>query len=205
MADLVDQLRARAERAEAELARLLEKPAAGVTLRDLLLEQAQEEPRRFIARTLELEAEIVELRTMLDEQRHALALERRMHALAERDLRARIDGAEVDPPPPMHAFEVFVRAGGHGWEATLDELVRIVDHVEHHGPCGCELVSGLGYVKIERRPEQTAQRYRAELDRWMAARRAPAAEPEDCRATGLARSDIDPDVVVLDEEDGDPA
>lgn len=91
------------------------------------------------------------------------------------------DAATEQPPPklrgaslaPKHAFELRLTIGAHAWPDVLVELERLAAHIAEHGPV-CNSAgggwSGNSSVDIEQRPEQTAEKYRAELAAWSEAR-----------------------------------
>lgn len=75
---------------------------------------------------------------------------------------------------PKHAFELKLTIGAHYWDDVLVRLDELATHIREHGPV-CNSASGgwMGNssVDIEQRPEQTPEKYRAELAAWSEARK----------------------------------
>lgn len=69
-----------------------------------------------------------------------------------------------DGPKKKYCLKLFV--DGHDWEGVLRNLEEFFYHVKEHGEL-CSLVSGgRGYIDIQINPEQTKEKYDAELDVW---------------------------------------
>lgn len=87
----------------------------------------------------------------------------------------------TDPPEtgegaalPSRRFELMIRISGDEWIDVIRDLEELALHIEQHGP-ECSSVSG-GYssghtVTVVERPEQTREKYHAELDAYLARRR----------------------------------
>lgn len=80
-----------------------------------------------------------------------------------------------EPQKPHRRFELEIHVGADDWETVLRELQRLTAHLEEHGPA-CDSVSG-GYdqgswVKIVERPDQTHDKYVAELEAYLASERS---------------------------------
>lgn len=104
--------------------------------------------------------------TFTSEDRSRMRLENRIRAL-EAQLSA--------DAKPSRRFEVTIRVSGDTWDGTLAEIDRLAEHVRDHGS-KCDQVSG-GYstgswVQITERPEMTHDRFVADLDAYLAARKA---------------------------------
>lgn len=75
------------------------------------------------------------------------------------------------PTAPKRRFELTINIAGDTWEAVLHDLRDVATHIEDHGQA-CTSISG-GYstghvVTVTERPEQTHEKYFAELDLYLA-------------------------------------
>lgn len=75
---------------------------------------------------------------------------------------------------PHRRYEIALVVHGDDWDAAIQQLRHMAEHVEEHGE-GCGMVSGGydsgGHVHIAHDPEQTHEGYIAELEAWREARR----------------------------------
>lgn len=79
---------------------------------------------------------------------------------------------------PHKRFTVIFKVEAHSWEDAAKYIQEFADHVVEHGS-GCQLVSSnRGWIKVTERPEQTEEKYDAELERWFQERKKPA--PNRC-------------------------
>ncbi len=81
--------------------------------------------------------------------------------------------SEVSPPRPQRCYTLSIEIGGDTWDDVIGQLRHLAEHIEDHGP-ECKSVGGSpssGHVlTITHRPEQTHEKYIAELDAYIAAR-----------------------------------
>lgn len=77
-----------------------------------------------------------------------------------------------DKPQRRWTLEIHVQ--GDEWERVMVEAERLARHVAEHGPA-CDLVSGgsdVGsWIRVQERPEQTHEKYIAELAAHLAEER----------------------------------
>ena len=71
--------------------------------------------------------------------------------------------------PPKHAFELTLTIGAHDWDELVGRLEDITRRLALHGPGATSIFSGGFILGVEARPEQTRERYRVELEKYLAA------------------------------------
>lgn len=80
---------------------------------------------------------------------------------------------------PERRWTVVLNVSGDEWPDVSRELARLAEHVQDHGP-ECNSASGSpsvgSYVQVTERPDMTHERYFAELETWLAAKRDKGTE-----------------------------
>jgi hypothetical protein len=76
---------------------------------------------------------------------------------------------------PRRRFTVEIEVSGDSWEHVQRGLQDLLPHIEDHGP-QCSSVSG-GYssghwIRVTENPEMTPQKYRAEVESYVAGLKA---------------------------------
>lgn len=73
---------------------------------------------------------------------------------------------------PHKRFTVIIKIDAHSWDEAARYVEEFADHIVAHGQ-SCALISShRGWLKVIERPEQTAEKYEAELEDWLQKRRA---------------------------------
>lgn len=84
-------------------------------------------------------------------------------------------GNARDLSTPQHRFELSLRIGADDWTRLARLLQEIENELASRPPAPFYVISGGGYwLHVEENPEQTPEKYQADLDAWFAARRSEA-------------------------------
>lgn len=86
---------------------------------------------------------------------------------------------EAALPTPQRCFTLTIKVGGDTWEGIAGALDDIFDYCRHEGPKLNRVLGGpdLGFtVYCEHRPEQTHDKYFADIEAWKEQRNEQALE-----------------------------